>query len=315
MAGIRFYQTLSTAVLIISLSPFGAAQTPDDPTPSVQDQQSSASQTGPSSGGVSYTFSGEVTGVSRYIWRGQRLTNDWSLQPSGTLGIGDFSVNFWGNLDLTAVNEGDSLYLPENPAASPGGRHAGLQGKFSEVDVTMSYALYAGPASFDVGTIIYTFPNRSASLPTTVELYGGFALDDVPLAPGATLYIDVDETGNSGSTSLYFLASAGHMFLLDHPRFPGLEISGSLGIANTGFGQYYYGADESGFHDVNVTFSLPVSLGEHWSAGAFISYSALLGGFREHQYRDLRDVYLNKAGSPATYADTVWGGVSLALAF
>jgi hypothetical protein len=315
MAFSKYRQIIFLIALFTSFSSIGLAQDPDEPSPSSQDKQASVSQPDPSPSGVSYSFSGEVAGVSNYIWRGQRLTNDWSLQPSGTLGIGDFSINFWGNLDLTSVNEGDSLYLPENPDAPPGGGHAGLRGQFSEVDITMSYALYAGPASFDVGTIIYTFPNRSASLPTTVELYGGFSLDDLFLAPGATLYVDVNETGKAGSTGLYFLADAGHMFLFGHSRFPGLEISGSLGIANNGFSQYYYGADQSGFHDVNVTLSLPISLSEHWSAGAFISYSALLGDFRDDQYRDLRDVYLNKAGSPVTYADTIWGGVSLSLSF
>lgn len=314
MARIKLYRSLCAMVLFFSFSSFALAQNSDEP-PAPQDTQTPSSKDEPSPLAVKYSFSGEVAGVSNYVWRGQRLTNDWSLQPSGTLGIGDFSINFWGNLDLTAVNEGDSLYLPENPEAPAGGGHAGLRGQFSEVDITMSYALYAGPASFDLGTIIYTFPNRSASLPTTVELYGGFALEDLPLAPAATLFVDVNETGKAGSTGLYFLAEAGHMFLFGLPRLPGLEISGSLGIVNSGFSEYYYGVNQAGFHDVNLTFSLPISLSENWSAGAFISYSALLGDFRDDQYRDLRDVYLSTAGSPVTYADTIWGGVSLSLAF
>ncbi|HUV13392.1 MAG TPA: hypothetical protein VMY18_07090, partial [Acidobacteriota bacterium] len=73
--------------------------------------------------------------------------------------------------------------------------------------------------------------------------------------------------------------------------------------------------DQAGFHDVNLTFSIPISLSEHWSAGAFISYSALLGDFRDDQYRDQRQVYLGTAGNPATFADTIWGGVSVSLAF
>jgi len=314
MARIKYYQSLPAIVLFFSFSHFVLAQSPDEPASSSRDTEAPLPREEPAPSSVTYGFSGEVATVSKYVWRGQRLTNDWSLQPSGTLEIGDFSINVWGNFYLTAVNEGDNLYLSENPEAPPGG-NIGLKGQFSEVDITMSYALYAGPASFDVGTIIYTFPNRSASLPSTVELYGGFALDDLPLAPAATLFVDVNETGKSGSTGVYFLAEAGHLFLLGLPRFPGLEISGSLGIVNGGFSQYYYGADQSGFHDVNVTFSLPISLSEHWSAGAFISYSALLGDFRDDQYRDLREVYLNTAGSPVTFADTIWGGVSLSLEF
>ena len=37
-----------------------------------------------------FSFSGDGALVSKYIWRGQRLTDDWSLQPSMTMGIGGF---------------------------------------------------------------------------------------------------------------------------------------------------------------------------------------------------------------------------------
>ena len=56
-------------------------------------------------------------------------------------------------------------------------------------------------------------------------------------------------------------------------------------------------------------------MGEHVSAGAFVSYSALLGNFRNFQFQDPRDVYLGTAGTPVSYADTVWGGITLNLSF
>ena len=260
------------------------------------------------------SFSGDAAVVSKYIWRGQRLTNDWSLQPAMTLGVGNFSFNVWGNMDLTAVNPGDALFSPEDPSAPPGS-HSGLKGKFSEVDYTFSYAHSIEDISIDVGAIFYTFPERSVALPSTTEIYGGVGFDAVPLAPAFTLYIDVDETGGSGDTGIYFLLSAGHSLPFNHPVFTGLDISGSISFANEGFGQYYYGAAESGAHDANITFSVPIALGDKMSASAFISYSALLGGFRDYQYPDPRDVFLGTAGSPATYADTVWGGITLNLSF
>ena len=261
-----------------------------------------------------YSFSGDSAMVSKYIWRGQRLTNDWSLQPSVTLGIGGFSLNVWGTVDLTAVNEGDSLFLPQNPLAPPGD-HNGLRGKFSEVDYTFSYAQSFEKVSIDVGTIFYAFPERSASLPATAELYWGVTLDAVPLAPSATLYVDVDETGDAGSTGVYFLLGAGHSFSFPHNVFPGLDLSGSLAFVNGGFGEFYYGASEAGAHDANFTISLPITLGESWSASGFLSYSALLGDFRDYQFQDPREVLRGTAGSPASFADTVWGGFTLSLAF
>ena len=262
----------------------------------------------------SFSFSGDAAMVSKYIWRGQRLTNDWSLQPSMTMGVGGFSFNVWGNMDLTAVNEGDSLFLRENPLA-PAGDHAGLKGKFSEVDYTFSYAHSFEEVSIDVGTIFYTFPERSASLASTTEIYGSVSLDAVPLAPSATLYIDVDETGASGDTGIYFLLAAGHSLPFAHNVFSGLDLSASLAFVNGGFGQFYYGADEAGAHDVSLTLSLPITLGESVSASAFVTYSTLLGSFRDYQFQDPRAVFLGTAGSPAAFADTVWGGLSLSLGF
>lgn len=268
-----------------------------------------------SAGNPRFTFSGDADVVSKYIWRGQRLTNDWSFQPAGTVEYGGFSLNVWGNLDLTAVNEGDSLLIPENPLAPSGAR--GLRGKFSEVDYTFSFSQsVSDDLSFDVGSIIYTFPERSASLPSTVEIYGGVSLDSLPLAPSATLYVDVDETRrDGGSTGVYFELAGGHSIPFHHPVFPGLDLSGWISFANSGFCRFYYGVPDSGAHDVNFTISLPMRLGERWSASAFVAYSGLLGEFRQHQLQDPRAVYRGTAGSPATYADTVWGGFTLNLGF
>ena len=261
-----------------------------------------------------YSFGGDAAVVSKYIWRGQRLTNDWSLQPSATVGIGGFSFNVWGNMDLTAVNEGDALFIPENPDAPPGD-HAGLRGQFSEIDYTFSFARSLENVSFDSGAIFYTFPERTASLAATTELYGSVSLDSVPLAPSATLYVDVDETGDSGSTGLYFLLGAGHSFGTSHDVFPAVDISASLSFVNGGFGDFYYGLSESGAHDFGLSLSVPIQLNENWSASAFVSYNALLGDFRNVQCQDPREVFKGTSGGPGTLADTVWGGLSLSLAF
>ena len=260
-----------------------------------------------------FAFSGDAAFVSKYLWRGQRLTDDWSLQPSMTMGVGGFSVNVWGTVDLTAVNEGDSLLLAENPAA-PMGTHNGLKGKFSEVDYTFSYAHSFEDVSVDFGTIFYTFPKRSASLASTTELYGGVSLDSVPLAPSATLYVDVDETGASGDSGIYFLLGAGHSLPFHHDIFPGLDISTSLSFVNQGFGDFYYGASKGGAHDFSLTFSLPMALGETWSASTFLTYSALLGDFRDYQYLSALQFHQGSTRM-VSLADTIWAGFTLSLGF
>ncbi len=264
---------------------------------------------------IPLSFSADLAASSKYIWRGQRLTDGWSLQPAGTLGIGDFSLNVWGNMDLEAVNEGDALFLKGNPTA-PAGDNNGLQGHFSEVDYTFSYAIPLKNVGLETGAIVYTFPERSASLPSTVEIYSGINFEMLPLSPAATLYIDVDESHKgAGSTGLYFVLGASHMITFGRPRFPGLELDGTLAFVNKGFGEFYYGASQAGAHDVSLTLNLPINLGESLSAGAFLSYAALLGDFRDFQYLSARTLYLGKPVSPATAADSVFGGLSLNLEF
>jgi hypothetical protein len=287
-----FVRVLCLVALCASFSGMALAQTPE---PSI------------------YTFSGDTAIVSKYIWRGQRLTNDWSLQPAVTIGAKGFSFNAWGTVDLTAVNEGNALLLPENPLAGSGA--SGLKGKFSEVDYTFSYANSYQRASFNVGTIIYTFPERSATLASTTEIYGGVSFD-APLAPSATLYIDVDQTtANGGDRGLYFLLGAGHTFALNNANFTGLGLSSTLAFANNGFSSWYYGGSESGAHDFSLKASLPITLGKGWTVTPYATYSALLGGFRDLQFRDPREVYRGTAGAPDTYADTVWGGFNFNLSF
>jgi hypothetical protein len=261
------------------------------------------------------SFSADVAASSKYIWRGQRLTDGWSLQPAGTLGMGNLSVNVWGTLDLVSVNEGDALFIKENPAAPPGDNN-GLQGHFSEVDYTFSYSVPLDRLGIDFGSIVYTFPERSASLPATVEVFTGISFDTLPLSPSATLYVDVDESGKgSGSPGVYFLAAASHMLTFGHPRLPGLELSGSAGIVNRGFGEFYYGASHAGLHDLSFSVNLPINLGEHLSASAFVTGTALVGEFRDYQFLSARDVYRGTAGTPAGAADSVYGGMKLSLGF
>ncbi len=252
--------------------------------------------------------------VSKYVWRGQRLTNDWSFQPSITLGVEGFSFNAWGSMDLSAVNEGDNLFIPENPAAPAGDNNDGLKGQFSEIDYTFSYARSYENVSVDVGTIFYTFPQRSSTLATTTELYGSISFDSAPGGLSATIYVDIDETSSGGGdTGLYFLLGAGHSFAMNHDVFTGLDLSASVGFVNGGFTQFYYGIDDGGPNDASITASLPIAINDNWSASAFVTYSGLLGdGIRASQFQDPREP---PRPTGATYADTVWGGFSISLGF
>lgn len=264
----------------------------------------------------SYSAGVDTAVVSKYIWRGQRLTNDWSFQPSLTIGVGGFAFNAWGNMDLTAVNPADGITIPEDPNRTPGENDNGLKGQLSEIDYTFSYDHSLKNVSLGGGVIFYTFPQRAATLPATSEIYGSVSFDSVPLAPSATLYVDVDEThAGDGSTGVYFLLGAGHTFPTGNNTFTGLDLSGTIAFANSGFGKYYYGLDHAGPQDASLTVSAPITIGEHWSASGFVTYSALLGEYRDHAYSDPRTDFLGTSGTPRSFADTVWGGFTLSLTF
>jgi len=249
-----------------------------------------------------YSASADMALVSKYIWRGQRLTNDWSLQPSMTIGIEGFAFNAWATMDLTQVNPSPLSGI------DPGD---GMQGHFSEVDYTFSYDASFENASVGGGVIFYAFPDRFA---TTTEIYGTISADSAPLAPSFTLYVDVDETNNGGgSTGLYFLIAAGHTFEFNHNVFTGIDLSGSIAFSNSGFNNFYYGVNEGAVHDGSFSVSLPISINDNWSAGAFVTYSGLAGeSIRASQFGDPR--VAGGAGGKS-HADTVWGGFSLSLSF
>lgn len=252
--------------------------------------------------GPNYSAAGDVALVSKYIWRGQRLTNDWSLQPSLTLGVGGFAFNAWGSMDMTAVNPTDLNSLATSN---------GLQGKFSEVDYTLSYDHSFENVSVGTGLIFYTFPERFA---TTAEWYTSLSVDNAPLAPAFTVYVDVDETSaGGGSAGVYFLIEAGHSFGFNHDVFTGLDLGASLAFANSGFNNFYYGLNEGGAHDASVTLNVPITINDNWSAGAWVTYSGLIGdGIRGAQFQDPR---VPERPTGASFADTVWGGLSLSLSF
>ena len=261
-----------------------------------------------------FSASGEAVVVSRFVWRGQRLTNDWSFQPSMTLGVGGFSFNAWGSMDMTAVNEGPGLLIPENPLATPGGTNDGLKGQFSEVDYTLSFGHSFEHVSFDFGSLFYTSPPRSSSVASTTELFGAIGFDSAPLAPSATVYVDVDEAMiGGGDPGVYVLIEAEQRISSGHRNFPGIDLSGSIGFVNKGFTQFNYGIDESGPHDASFTLSLPITFNDNWSFSGFVTYSALIGDqIRRSQFQDNR-----KPARPtgATFADTIWRGFSLILTF
>jgi len=59
-------------------------------------------------GEIETSGSASVDVMSNYVWRGQKLSNSWVVQPSVAITYGVFGANLWANYDSDAkVDEGD----------------------------------------------------------------------------------------------------------------------------------------------------------------------------------------------------------------
>jgi hypothetical protein len=109
--------------------------------------------------------SASVGVFSEYVWRGINFTGDANFvaQPSVTVGAGDVSVNWWGNMN-------------ENT------------GEMDEVDFTVDYTKDLGPVAISVGNILYDVDGAS----DTNELYIAIA-PALPIDVKLTYFYDYDE--------------------------------------------------------------------------------------------------------------------------
>ncbi len=189
---------------------------------------------------------------NKYVWRGIVLTDDPVMQPALTVDWFGFSLNIWGNMDLTGVNDN--------------------RGQFNEVDFTLSYAHQFGPVEASIGVVHYYFPNTAFD--QTTEVFAGLALPDVLLSPSVTAYFDVDE-----ADGWYVSADVGHSFELPplFGRFDcSLDLTGGLGFASSKHNDFYFGVDESGWNDFHSSVSLPVKL-NHWlTVTPLVSFTSVI---------------------------------------
>lgn len=175
----------------------------------------------------------EATVLNGYVWRGQVLNNESVVQPSFTLGKGPFSINTWGNMNLTDSVTEDTPDL-------------------SELDLTFCYSKTVGALALCGGLVEYSFPNTTYS--GTREVFGSVGISSLPIVPTLAVYCDVDEAdGVYGVFSLAYSHS-----LTDKAT---LGLFASVGAATANYNKFYFGVDDNALNDVNVgaTVSIPVT--------------------------------------------------------
>ncbi len=189
--------------------------------------------------------------VSKYIWRGQLLTDDPVLQPSVTLSYGNFAFNAWGSIDMTDINEdGTSTY------------------NMQEVDYTLSYGFApCEGVDMEVGVIIYDFPGTAFK--TTEEVYASVSLSSLPLSPTLSVNYDYDEVDG-----YYANLSVGHSFELTEKL--GLSLGAGLGWGNSGYNDAYFGVDSGQVNDLALSASLDYAVNDNFAISGYLGYSELV---------------------------------------
>ncbi len=185
--------------------------------------------------------------MSKYVWRGQVITDDPVLQPAiGGNWLG-FGLDIWGNADLTDYN--------------------GNKTELNEVDYTLNYTLSLVLVSLEGGVIHYSFPNTDAA--STTELYLGAEVG-VILSPSLYLYQDVDQIDGT-------YAEIGISHTVGDFDKAKLDLTADLGWGSGGYNEGYFGTDSSGFNNLAIAAELPWKPIPLLTVTPSVAYTTLLG--------------------------------------
>jgi hypothetical protein len=230
-------------------------------------------------GEIKTAGSASVDVMSNYVWRGQKLSNSWVIQPSVTVTYGVFGANIWVNSDSDAkIDEG-----------------AG-HGEVSETDLTLSYTRSLDKWTFGAGYIYYAFNGA----PDTQEFYLS-ASYDILLKPSLTIYYDFDE-GNGA----FVLASIGHSLEVAKGMNLNLGAYASYNINNKVMGLDEDSDDFSNFYNAELSASLNIPVYKAITVTPKIAYSFPLSDDSEDAIKSISD-----DGDK----DIFYGGINVTLSF
>jgi hypothetical protein len=189
-------------------------------------------------------FSGfaSVDVLSNYVWRGQKLSSGWVVQPSIGIGYGGFSTNLWGNYDAKTQES-------------------------TETDLTLDYGMSFDKVGLNAGYIYYALDG----VHDTQEVYLGVSYDTI-LQPKLVIYGDFDQ-GKGG----FAIASIGHSFALTKEIPLNLGASASYDINNKIMGSPDGVKSRfSNFYNGELSASVGIPVISHVTVSPKIAYSFAL---------------------------------------
>ncbi|WP_319586415.1 MltA-interacting MipA family protein [uncultured Desulfobulbus sp.] len=232
---------------------------------------------GAASQATAATATAALDANSAYVWRGLTFNNGFVLQPSMDVSHNGFAFNVWGNYD---VDDYDGA-LNDN--------------RFSELDLTGSYAFKLGSVDASVGVIHYLFPEAAEGADDyTTELFAGLSYDlGAGFAISTKLYYDIDAVSD-----YYITAGLGYTYSINDKTTLGL--SGLISYAGEDFSSYYAGGTDSGFFNYTLTTSVKYMVTDAFGIGANIN---------------LTDSLDDNALPDEAVHTNVFGGISLTYTF
>lgn len=147
---------------------------------------------------------------NKYVWRGIIANPEAVLQTDLSASLFGFGLGFWGNVDLTDVND--------------------ASWKYTEINYKLEYGLSLPLINLGAGLVYYDFPNTQVN--STTEFFIS-AEANVLLSPHIAYAYDFDEVDGG-----YFQLGATYASALS-PSV-GLEVAADLGVGSQGWHQYYF---------------------------------------------------------------------------
>ena len=220
-----------------------------------------------------------VDWVTAYVWRGMLLVDHPVRQPSANLSYGGLSLNVWGSIDCTDINEDN-----------------GEAYRLQEVDYTISYAYSPTEGlDLDTGLIWYTF----SGFDSTGEVYVSASFPCVPVVvPSVTAYYDFDEVDG-------WYVNGALTYGYDITEKLNLELAGGVGWGSSNYHEGYFGeAAANSLSDLLLKATLSYAVTDSVSVSAYAGYTEILKSDVER---------LAKAGYGDS--DVLFGGLSLGVSF
>lgn len=186
-----------------------------------------------------------VAGKTKYIWRGQTITNDPVIQPEINVKLDKFTFTGWGNVDVTSAS-GEEWNLTETNLI---------------LDFTDDSPIKG--IKYSLGAIRYDYPQGDSD-DATMEVYGGLSIPDLIFSPFIKAYRDIDRVDGTyiqvGITQdILAPPTDAEQGWISLPQ--GIVGSATVGWGDSAYNTAYWGKDATNLNDLVLSAAIPVKIG------------------------------------------------------